>query len=79
MCMPAPFDGFVEHTKRVSPTCLIATYNADMKKLYDRLTGKGKPHKVAVVAVMRKLIILANVLVREDREWTPLASGPISA
>ena len=24
MCMPAPFDGFVEHTKRVSPTCLIA-------------------------------------------------------
>ena len=24
MRMPAPFDGFVEHTKRVSPTCLIA-------------------------------------------------------
>ena len=22
--MPPPFDGFVEHTKRVSPTCLIA-------------------------------------------------------
>lgn len=24
MRMPPPFDGFVEHTKRVSPTCLIA-------------------------------------------------------
>jgi transposase len=24
MAMPPPFDGFVEHTKRVSPTCLIA-------------------------------------------------------
>ena len=24
MRMPTPFDGFVEHTKRVSPTCLIA-------------------------------------------------------
>lgn len=24
MRMPVPFDGFVEHTKRVSPTCLIA-------------------------------------------------------
>jgi hypothetical protein len=23
MAMPPPFDGFVEHTKRVSPTCLI--------------------------------------------------------
>jgi hypothetical protein len=23
MALPAPFDGFVEHTKRVSPTCLI--------------------------------------------------------
>ena len=23
MTMPPPFDGFVEHTKRVSPTCLI--------------------------------------------------------
>lgn len=23
MAMPGPFDGFVEHTKRVSPTCLI--------------------------------------------------------
>ncbi len=53
-------------------------YNADMKQLYDRLTEKGKPHKVAVVAVMRKLIILANVLVREDRKWTPLAPAPIA-
>jgi hypothetical protein len=24
MRMPPPFDGFIEHTKRVSPTCLIA-------------------------------------------------------
>ena len=23
MALPCPFDGFVEHTKRVSPTCLI--------------------------------------------------------
>ena len=23
MAMPPPFDGFVEHTKRVSPTCLV--------------------------------------------------------
>ena len=52
-------------------------YNAEMKQLYERLTEKGKPHKVAVVAVMRKLIILANVLVRDDREWAPSAPAPI--
>ena len=23
MAMPPPFDGFIEHAKRVSPTCLI--------------------------------------------------------
>ena len=52
-------------------------YNAEMQRLYQRLTEKGKPHKVAVVAVMRKLIILANVLVRDDREWAPSAPAPI--
>ena len=51
-------------------------YNAEMKQLYQRLTAEGKPHKVAVVAIMRKLIILANVLVRDDREWAPSAPAP---
>ena len=31
----------------------------------------GKQHKVAMVAVMRKLITLANALLRADREWQP--------
>lgn len=35
-------------------------FNRDMKRVYDRLFGKGKPHKVALVAVIRKLTVLAN-------------------
>ena len=31
--------------------------------------GEGQPAKLAVVVVMRKLVILANVLVRDDRNW----------
>jgi len=31
----------------------------------------GKPAKVAIVAVMRKLLILANTLLRDQRMWTP--------
>ncbi len=51
-------------------------FNPDMKSFYDRLIGEGKAHKVALAAVMRKLIILANVLVRDDRNWTVIAPEP---
>lgn len=53
-------------------------FNRDMKRVYDRLFGKGKPHKVTLVAVMRKLIVLANRLLHDDREWkdTPLVRVP---
>ena len=54
-------------------------YNAEMKQLYERLTEEGKPHKVAVVAVMCKLVILANVRVRDDREGVPSAPAPVAA
>ena len=46
------------------------THNPELKALYDRLTARGKHHKVALVAIMRKLVILANVLLRDDRKWT---------
>ena len=49
---------------------LVATrFNADMKRKYDALVKKGKPPKVALIAVMRKLIILANALIRDNRNW----------
>ena len=51
-------------------------FNPDMKSFYDRLIGEGKAHKVALTAVMRKLVILANVLVRDDRNWTAIAPEP---
>ncbi len=45
--------------------------NPDLRAFYQRLIGAGKPPKVALTAVMRKLLILANTLIRENREWTP--------
>jgi transposase len=48
-----------------------ARCNPDLKAFYDRLRGKGKEAKLALTAVMRKLVILANTLIREDRYWTP--------
>jgi len=49
-----------------------ARYNPDMTAFFRRLINNGKSAKLAVVAVARKLVILANTLITEDRPWTPL-------
>ena len=51
-------------------------FNADMKAFYRRLTEAGKPPKVALIAVARKLVVLANTLVAQDRTWHPNAPKP---
>ena len=38
---------------------------------FRRLVDLGKHPKVAITAVMRKLVILANTLIAEDRCWSP--------
>ena len=49
-----------------------AQYNHDLKAFYDRLVAKGKAKKCALVAVMRKLILLLNTLLKENRPWQKL-------
>ena len=46
-----------------------AQFNPDMKEAYARLRERGKCHKVALVAVMRKLVVTANALLRDRRVW----------
>ena len=46
-------------------------WNCGIKAFYDRLRAAGKPFKVAITAAMRKLLVLANALLREDRTWSP--------
>lgn len=48
-------------------------YNPDLKFFFERLIANGKKTKVALVAVMRKLVILANALIRDQRVWSPTA------
>lgn len=44
-------------------------FNPDMKAKYRQLVEAGKPKKLALTAVMRKLIVLANALIKDNREW----------
>ena len=53
------------------PALVAMRYNPDLKAKYEDLRTAGKPAKVAIVAVMRKLIEMANALVKADRTWTP--------
>ncbi|MGH6912773.1 MAG: IS110 family transposase [Geminicoccales bacterium] len=53
------------------PALVAVRFNAGMKAKYDALLAAGKPPKVALVAIMRKLLILANALIRDGRTWTP--------
>lgn len=51
------------------PALVAARFNPDLKEKYRQLIAAGKPAKVAITAIMRKLIVLANTLLREDRMW----------
>lgn len=44
-------------------------WNPDMKAFYDRLTAAGKPAKVAIIAVMRKLLCVLNSIVKRESPW----------
>lgn len=52
------------------PALVVMRFNPDLKAKYEGLRAAGKPAKVAIVAVMRKLIETANALVKADRTWT---------
>ena len=52
------------------PALAAIRCNPGLRRKYTELVDAGKPRKVAVTAVMRKLVILANVLVQQDRLWT---------
>jgi transposase len=53
------------------PALVAVRFNEPLKTKYRALTGAGKPAKVAITAVMRKLIVLANALLRDHRKWSP--------
>jgi transposase len=53
------------------PALVAIRFNADLKTKYQALRAAGKPPKVAITAIMRKLLILANALLRDRRPWSP--------
>jgi transposase len=51
--------------------CLGAAtrHNPVLKTFYRRLIANGKPPKVALVACMRKLIVILNIMIARRQKW----------
>ena len=50
-------------------------FNAPLKTFFRRLVDAGKPRKVALVAVMRKLLTILNAMLRDGLPWQALPSA----
>ena len=50
---------------------VAARRNPVIKAFYERLVAAGKPKKLALVACMRKLLTVLNVMVRTTTPWNP--------
>ena len=50
---------------------VAAHHNPNLKTFADRLRKAGKPHKVIIIAVARKLVTMANALCKSRCTWTP--------
>lgn len=53
------------------PALVAIRFNHDFKRKYQQMLDAGKAKKVAITAVMRRIVVLANTLLRDGRDWLP--------
>ena len=74
MSAPRHIEGGRGHVRTAIYMAAVAAArcNGDLRTFYKRLVAAGKKPKVALTAIMRKLVVLANTLITENRKWTPV-------
>jgi transposase len=53
------------------PTLVAIKHNPVIRKFYLTLLEKGKAKMTAVVAAMRKLLVILNTMIRNNQKWRP--------
>ena len=48
-----------------------ARHNPTLKAFRDRLVANGKPKLVALIATARKLLVILNAIIRDQKPWLP--------
>jgi transposase len=51
------------------PALVAARFNPNLKARFTAMIAAGKPAKVAITTLMRRLVVLANALLRDNRNW----------
>lgn len=52
-------------------TLTAVRWNPVIKAQYERLRARGKPFKVAMIACLRKLLVILNTMARTNAPWNP--------
>ncbi len=65
---------FQEYAAGKSAIMIAVRLNPDMAAKYRDMCARGKLKKVALTAIIRKLLELANDLIRDRRKWSPKRS-----
>ena len=55
---------------------VAARHNPIVKAYYQRLLARGKPQKVALTACVRKLLLILNVMLRDQSRWGQIRTAP---
>lgn len=53
------------------PTLVAVKHNPKLRATYEHLLAQGKSKMVALIACMRKLVTILNVMVRQKTPWQP--------
>lgn len=74
---PGGCQGGRARLRRVLYMAVLSTVRVEgpFRAAYQRLRAAGKPHKVAAVAIMRKLVVTANAMVKSGTCWKPMQPG----
>ena len=52
-------------------TLVAVRHNPVLRRFYEQLLGRGKAKKVALVACMRKLLVILNAMMKTQTHWNP--------
>ncbi len=62
--------GRADERKALYMAALVASrHNPMITAFYAHLLDAGKPKKIALVACMRKLLVMLNAMVRDNKSW----------
>lgn len=51
------------------PCLAVVKYNRPLRAFYTRLVDSGKNKRLALIAVMRKLVVIANAMLKAGKSW----------